>query len=342
MTRIRHCPANRLPETALVVGGAGYIGAHVCKALHGAGYAPVVCDDLSTGHAAAVQWGPLEKCDISDRAALERVFERRRPRVVLHLAARSDVGESMRDPSAYFRANVGGALTLLETMRAWGVGRLVFSSSSAVYGAPDALPIREDAPHNPLSAYGESKAMVETILRRFSDAYGLSVASLRYFNAAGADPQARIGERHDPETHLIPLALDAAAGLRPDIKVFGDDYPTPDGTCIRDYIHVDDLADAHVKAVQSLSDGAGFDAFNLGNGAGFSVREVLTAVARVTDRPVPSIARPRRPGDPPVLICCAQKAQRDLGWTPRTPKLDDIVFSAWRWRQKTLPARFAA
>ncbi|MEL6316572.1 MAG: UDP-glucose 4-epimerase GalE, partial [Pseudomonadota bacterium] len=313
----------------LVVGGAGYIGAHVCKALHGAGYAPVVVDDLSTGHAWAVRWGPLERCDVTDAAGLARVFARWRPYAVVHLAARSLVGESVRDPAAYYAANVGGALSLLQTMRASGVSRLVVSSSCAVYGAPARQPIDEATPIAPLSPYGETKAVVDGMLARFAAAYGLAAISLRYFNAAGADFDARIGESHDPETHLIPLVLDAAAGLRPDVKIFGVDHATPDGSCIRDYIHVDDLADAHLKAVQALEVGAGFDVFNLGGGVGCSVREVVSAAQRVTGRPIAAVAAPRRAGDPPALVACSAKARRTLGWAPKVTRLDDIVSSAW-------------
>lgn len=319
---------------ALVTGGAGYIGAHVCKALRLGGWEPIVCDNLSTGHAYAVQWGALERCDIADRAALALVFERHRPQAVLHFAACSLVGDSVRDPAAYFRNNVAGTLTLLEVMRDAGVDRLVFSSSCAVYGDPNLVPISEAEPVKPMNPYGDSKAMVETIIRRFSEAYGLRASCLRYFNAAGADLDGEIGEDHDPETHLIPLAIDVALGRRARIEIFGSDYDTPDGTCIRDYVHVADLAQAHLLALEALEKSDGVAVFNLGNGGGFSVRQVIEAVARVTGRAVSAMEADRRPGDPPVLISDAAKARSVLKWTPKITELEAIVRSAWRWRTR--------
>ncbi len=253
-------------RTVLVTGGAGYVGSHACKALAAAGYRPVVLDDLSRGHAAAVQWGPLEVGSIADRACLDSVLERHRPGAVLHFAAFAYVGESMSEPLAYYRNNVGGTVTLLEAMRDHGVGRLVFSSTCATYGVPRELPIPESHPQEPINPYGRSKLMVERILADVDAAHGLRSIALRYFNAAGADPDGAIGEQHEPETHLVPLVLEAAAGRRECVTIHGTDYDTPDGTCLRDYIHVTDLAEAHVLALHALERGAGSTAYNLGNG----------------------------------------------------------------------------
>ena len=323
----------------LVTGGAGYVGAHGCKALSQAGYRPVVYDNLVHGHESAVRWGPFERGDIADRARLDAVFARHKPAAVMHFAAFTAVGESVADPGKYYRNNVAGTLGLLEAMVAHGVDRLVFSSTAATYGLPQRVPITEDEPNLPINPYGRSKLMVERMLFDFAAAHGLKSAIMRYFNAAGASPDGEIGEAHDPETHLIPLALDAAAGKGPALTVFGEDYPTPDGTCIRDYIHVGDLADAHVLALDWLGDGDGdADAgaarvFNLGVGFGVSVREILDAIARVTGRAVPHIIGQRRPGDPPVLIADPSRARRELGWKPRSSDIDTIVATAWRWQQ---------
>ena len=320
----------------LVTGGAGYVGAHGCKALSQAGYTPVAFDNLVYGHEAAVQWGPFERGDIADRARLDAVFAQYKPAAVMHFAAFTAVGESVVDPGKYYRNNVAGTLSLIEAMAAHGVNRLVFSSTAAAYGLPERVPITEDEPNRPINPYGRSKLMVEQMLVDFAAAYGLKSAIMRYFNAAGASPDGEIGEAHDPETHLIPLALDAAAGTGPDLTVFGEDYPTPDGTCIRDYIHVGDLADAHVLALDWLGD-AETDAarvFNLGIGAGVSVREILDAIARVTGRAVPHRVGPRRPGDPPVLVADAARARGELGWEPRLSDIDTIVGTAWAWHQR--------
>jgi UDP-arabinose 4-epimerase len=314
----------------LVTGGAGYIGSHACKALAEAGHEPITYDNLSTGHDWAVRWGPLEVGDILDPDRLAEVFARHRPDAVMHFAALCFVGVSVRDPSSYHRANVVGTLNLLDAARAAGVPRFVFSSSCATYGIPERVPIAIDTPQAPINPYGWTKLAGERMLAEHGKAYGLGAVALRYFNASGADPEARIGEDHDPETHLIPLALDVAAGRRSHLDLFGDDYPTPDGTCIRDYIHVCDLADAHVRALDLCEPGA-MRAANLGVGRGYSVREVVDAVRRVTGREVPTRIAPRRPGDPPALVADASPDSTLPGWSARWTDLDAIVESAWRW-----------
>ena len=303
-------------RSVLVTGGAGYIGSHACKALARAGYLPIVYDNLSYGHEWAVKWGPFERGDILDRTRLDEVLARYRPDAVMHFAAFAYVGESVTDPGKYYRNNVVGSLTLLEAMRDLGITKIVFSSSCATYGLPDRLPISEDAPQRPINPYGASKLMVERMLADFGSAHGLVSTALRYFNAAGADPDGEIGEEHDPETHLIPLVLDAASGRRPHITIFGTDYDTPDGTCIRDYIHVADLAKAHVLALQAIEAGTSAHAYNLGNGRGFSVREVINSVERVTGLSVPAMLGERRAGDPAVLVSDASRARKMLSWQP--------------------------
>ncbi|MGQ9659603.1 MAG: UDP-glucose 4-epimerase GalE [Thermochromatium sp.] len=315
----------------LVTGGAGYIGSHTCKALARAGYRPITLDNLVYGHDWAVRWGPLEIGDIGDRACLDAVIARHRPEAVIHFAAYAYVGESVRDPGRYYRNNVAGTLTLLEALRDHAIPHIVFSSTCATYGIPDRTPIAEDHPQRPINPYGASKLMVERMLADFEQAYGLGWIALRYFNAAGADPEGELGEEHLPETHLIPLALQAAAGLGPRLQVFGTDYPTPDGSCIRDYIHVADLAEAHVKSLAHLRAGALSGAFNLGTGQGASVLEVITTIERVTGRLVPHEIGPRRPGDPPVLYANADKARRLLGWEPRYRDLAETIEHAWNW-----------
>jgi UDP-arabinose 4-epimerase len=322
-------------KPVLVAGGAGYIGAHACKALARAGYLPVTYDNLSFGHEWAVKWGPLERGSILDRSRLDEVIARHKPTALVHFAAFAYVGESVIDPGKYYLNNTVGSLTLIEAARAHGIDRFVFSSTCATYGTPEQVPIREDAPQRPINPYGASKLMVERMLADFDAAHGLRSISLRYFNAAGADPDGEIGEDHDPETHLIPLVLDAASGRRPDVTIHGTDYDTPDGTCVRDYIHVADLADAHVKAIQALEGGAASDVFNLGNGLGFSVREVVDAVARITGLHVPVKVGDRRAGDPPTLISQATKAHEQLGWQPEITRLDEIIRTAWAWHQKS-------
>jgi UDP-arabinose 4-epimerase len=326
--------ASQSSETVLVTGGAGYVGAHACKALAGQGFKPVVLDNLVYGHEAAVRWGPFERGDTSDRARLDELFERYKPAAVMHFAAYAYVGESVADPGKYYRNNVAGTLTLIEAMRDHGLRKLVFSSTCATYGIPDQVPIPETTPQRPINPYGTSKLMVEMMLEDFDAAHGISSIALRYFNAAGADTDCEIGELHDPETHLIPLAMDAAAGRGPLLTVFGDDYDTPDGTCIRDYVHVGDLADAHVLALRSLDGGGRSDAYNLGTGTGASVREVLETIERVTGQPVPHGIGPRRPGDPARLVSDPRRAMDELGWRPRLSDLDTIAATAWAWHRK--------
>lgn len=321
----------------LVTGGAGYIGSHACKALARAGFTPIAYDNLVYGHEWAVRWGPLEKGDILDGARLSEVILRHAPVAVIHFAAFAYVGESVSDPAKYYRNNLTGTLELLAAMRAHGVDRIVFSSSCATYGIPDQVPVREDTPQSPINPYGASKLMVERVLADYGRAYGLKSASLRYFNAAGADEDCETGEDHDPETHLIPLVLDAARGRRPHVTVFGDDYPTPDGTCIRDFVHVSDLADAHVLAMRALAAGLPRAAYNLGTGTGHSVAAIIAAARKVTGRDFAVVKGPRRPGDPPVLVADARNAKRDLGWSPRLTAIDDIVATAWRWMSRHAP-----
>lgn len=314
----------------LVTGGAGFIGAHACKALAQAGHEPVAVDNLRTGHDEAVRWGPFEQGDIDDRAWLGAVFERWRPEAAMHFAALAYVGESNEIPEAYYRTNVAGTVNLLEAMRGARCRHLVFSSSCATYGAPHVVPIREDAPQLPLSPYGSSKLMAERIIADCRAAYGIQCVALRYFNAAGADPDGELGEDHDPETHLIPLALLAAAGRGPPLTVFGIDYPTPDGTCVRDYVHVSDIAQAHVLALTHCVE-QGSARFNLGSENGLSVREILSTVEAVTGRPVPHRIGPRRPGDPARLVADATAAREVLGWCPRYRAAEPMVAHAWNW-----------
>ena len=320
--------------TVLVTGGAGYLGSHACKALARAGYLPVTYDSLVYGHEWAVKWGPLESGDILDRRRLDYVIAAHKPAAIMHFAAFAYVGESVTDPGKYYRNNVAGSLNLLEAARDHGIEQFVFSSTCATYGIPERLPITEDTPQWPINPYGTSKLMVERMLADFGVAHGLRSIALRYFNAAGADPDNEIGENHDPETHLIPLVLDAASGRRSHITVFGTDYDTADGTCVRDYIHVMDLADAHVKALQALAARHQSDVYNLGNGRGFSVLEVIQAVERATGLKVPVQSGPRRSGDPAALISDATKARDGLGWHPQIADLDQIVRTAWGWHQR--------
>jgi len=325
---------NDIKNPVLVTGGAGYIGAHACKALARAGYTPITYDNLVYGHKSSVKWGPLEAGDISDRERLEAVMRKYQPVAVMHFAAYAYVGESVEDPAKYYRNNVAGTLSLLETMRDCGIDKIIFSSTCATYGMPEQIPIAEDHPQIPVNPYGRSKLMIEWILQDFAAAYGLKYVALRYFNAAGADPEGEIGEDHDPETHLIPLVLDVALGKRELIDIFGTDYETPDGTCIRDYIHVTDLADAHLLALEYLLNGGKSDVFNLGNGNGFSVREVIATARKITGCDIPCVESDRRPGDPPVLIGSSDRIQTELRWRPVFKSLDSIVETAWRWHQK--------
>lgn len=316
----------------LVTGGAGYIGSHACKALSRAGHRVVAFDNLSAGHREAVRYGPLVVGDIADTRAVREALKQHSIGAVMHFAALLDVSESTREPYRYYRNNVSGALSVLEAMAAEAVGLLVFSSTCAVYGEPIETPILETHPQQPINAYGETKLAIERALPHFERASGLRSISLRYFNAAGADPDVEVGEDHFPEIHLIPRAIEAATG-GPGLKVFGDDYPTPDGTCLRDYIHVSDLADAHVRALDRLAAGADSDAYNLGTGQPHSVRQVIQAVGEVTGREVSWKLAPRRAGDPAVLYAAPHKARKQLGWEPRFPDLNTIVSHAWAWHR---------
>ena len=317
-------------SNVLVVGGAGYIGSHACKALHKAGYTPVVYDNLVYGHEDAVKWGPFEKGDLLDAARLDEVLTRYKPICVMHFAAFAYVGESVTDPSKYYGNNITGSLALLDAMRRNGVDTIVFSSTCATYGEVDTLPIIETLPQNPVSPYGYSKLVVENALRDYGRAYGLKWVAMRYFNAAGLDPDGDLGERHDPETHAIPLAL-LAAMRQTEFNVFGTDYDTPDGTAIRDYIHVCDLADAHVRAIAYLQNGGESTAFNLATGRGTSVKEILSAVEKAVGSPVPVKYAPRRAGDAPILYATGEKARALLGWVPEYTDIDLIVKTAADW-----------
>ncbi len=303
-----------MSSTILVTGGAGYIGSHTAKELDRAGYRVVVYDNLSRGHRWAVQWGPLEEGDLLDQDRLRKVLTEHRIDAVLHFAAFAEVGESMREPERYFRNNVTGSLSLLDAMHQAGVRRIVFSSTCALYGTPERVPITEDVPKAPANPYGESKLMVEKMLHWQGVCRGLQWMALRYFNAAGCDAAGDTGESHEPESHLIPALLEAAQGRRPPCPIFGSDYPTPDGTCIRDYIHVTDLAGAHVRALRHLENGGASMALNLGTGDGYSVHEILAAAEKVIGRPIPTAPNPRRPGDPPRLVAAPQRAFEVLGW----------------------------
>ena len=329
-----------MAEKILVVGGAGYIGSHACKALAAAGYTPVVFDNLCLGHRDFVRWGPLVEGDIRDAAAVEAAIRDHDCQAVMHFAAFAYVGESVTDPAKYYANNVTGTLGLLEGMRNANCDKLVFSSTCAVYGEPTRLPITEDTATSPVNAYGRSKLMCETILTDYSTAYDLNFTALRYFNASGDDADSEIGELRDLETHLIPRALMALQGYIEDFQIFGSDFPTPDGTAIRDYIHVSDLADAHVAALQRLLNGAtGGSIFNLGVGHGYSVGEVLAMITAVTGQSLPAPKGDRRPGDPAQLVADAAKARDELGFAPRHSDLRNIIETAWRWHQRAHPKR---
>jgi UDP-glucose 4-epimerase len=317
----------------LIVGGAGYIGSHVNKLLSTRGYRTVVFDNLSRGHREFVRWGEFFHGDLADRERVRLCFNNHPIEAVMHFSAFSTVGESVTDPARYYVNNVANTLNLLETAREYGVLSVIFSSTCAIYGVPEEIPITEDHPRKPINPYGRSKLMIEEMLADYDAAYGMRHVSLRYFNAAGADPDREIGEWHEPETHLIPLVLDAAAGRTEGVKIFGTDYGTPDGTCIRDYIHVDDVAEAHLSALEYLRRNGKSDAFNLGNGKGFSVKQVIETAQRATGKGIKAVAVGRRPGDPPVLIGSAEKAGTVLNWRPRYPDLDTIIRTAWEWHQ---------
>ncbi|BAY34072.1 UDP-glucose 4-epimerase [Nostoc carneum NIES-2107] len=323
--------------TILVTGGAGYIGSHTVLALKRAGYEVVILDNLVYGHRDLVEQVlqvELVAGDTADRPLLDKLFQTHNITAVMHFSAYAYVGESVTDPAKYYRNNVLGTLVLLEAMLAASVKKFVFSSTCATYGVPEVVPIPENHPQNPINPYGATKLMVERILSDFDVAYGLKSVRFRYFNAAGADPSGLLGEDHNPETHLIPLVLLTALGKRESISIFGTDYPTTDGTCIRDYIHVSDLADAHVLGLEYLLKGNDSEVFNLGNGLGFSVREVISAAKDVTGLTIPVKECDRRPGDPPSLIGSSEKARKILGWQPQYPAIRDIVLHAWQWHQK--------
>jgi UDP-glucose 4-epimerase len=323
-------------STILVTGGAGYIGSHAVLALEQAGYQVVILDNLEYGHRDLVEKSlksELVVGDTTDRRLLDELFQHHNFAAVMHFAAYIAVGESVSAPAKYYYNNVYGTLNLLQAMLAASVKRLVFSSTCAIYGPPKTVPIPEDHPKNPISPYASSKLMVEQMLQDFQTAYGLQSVCFRYFNAAGADPQGRLGEDHTPETHLIPLVLFTALGRRDSVSIFGSDYPTRDGTCIRDYIHVADLADAHVKGVQYLQGGGDTAFINLGNGNGFTVKEVIETARRVTGKAIPAINCDRRQGDPPSLVGSSETARRLLGWEPQYPELEDIIAHAWQWHR---------
>nr|WP_196780476.1 UDP-glucose 4-epimerase GalE [Roseovarius gahaiensis] len=317
----------------MVTGGAGYIGSHACKALKAAGYTPVTYDNLSTGWEDAAKFGPFEQGDLTDRDRLDQIFAAYQPTAILHFAALSQVGESMRDPGMYWHNNVSGSLTLFQAAVAAGCLNVVFSSTCATYGDQDNVVLDENSAQHPINAYGASKRAIEDMLRDFQNAYGLNHVIFRYFNVAGADPDAEVGEFHQPETHLIPLILDAIDGKRDALTIFGTDYDTQDGTCIRDYVHVMDLVDAHILGLKWLEDSKGCDVFNLGTGTGFSVREVMQQAQAVTGKDVPFIEGPRRPGDCTKLVSGSDRAEADLGWTPKRSTLEHMIGDAWRWHQ---------
>lgn len=318
----------------LVCGGAGYIGSHINKQLHKEGYETVVFDNLVYGHREAVKWGKFEQGDLSNIEDIERVFNKYSIEAVFHFAAYAYVGESVVNPEKYYYNNVSNTLNLLKVMREHGCRKIIFSSTCATYGEPERVPITEDMPQNPINPYGATKLMMERILKDYYRAYGIEFVVLRYFNAAGADPEGEIGESHDPETHIIPLVLDAASGRRENIKVFGTDYETLDGSCVRDYIHVYDLATAHLLALHYLEQGKESDFFNLGNELGTSVLQVIDSVKKVTGREFKVTLTDRRPGDPAVLVGSSRKAQEILGWEPIYKDIDKIVEHAWKWHER--------
>jgi UDP-glucose 4-epimerase len=326
-------PSPSVQGPVLIAGGAGYIGSHTVRLFVERGVEVAILDNLSTGHRESAL-APLVVADLGDRAALERVFREHRPRSVVHFAARAYVGESVTDPARYYRENVVATFTLLEAMRAAGCGEIVFSSTCATYGNPRRIPLDEDHPQEPISPYGRTKLHIEHMLEDYSRAYGLRFAALRYFNAAGASRDGRLGELHDPETHLIPLVLQVALGLRPELQVYGGDYDTPDGTCIRDYIHVEDLADAHARALARIQAGERALFANLGTGRGYSVAEVIEAARKVTGHPIPARVVARREGDPPRLVAGGTRARDLLGWTARRPAIEDILADAWSFARK--------
>ena len=326
----------------LVTGGAGYVGAHACKALARAGYLPITYDNLSTGHESFVRWGPLVKGDIRDYATLRDAIIEHEVTSVLHFAACAYVGEFVINPQKYYDNNVVGTLSLLRAMLDTDIAAIVFSSSCAIYGEPEQMPITESCPKQPVNPYGASKLLIERVLMDYVRAYGIQYVALRYFNAAGADPDAEVGELREPETHLIPRAMMSIQGHLDDFEVFGSDYPTPDGTAIRDYIHVSDLADAHLAALRRLRDGKTSGAYNLGTGHGYSVREVLEAISRETGENLRAPVGLRREGDPAELVADATLSGAELGWRPQRSELRSIVRTAWAWHRQAHPNKVAA
>jgi UDP-glucose 4-epimerase len=316
----------------LIVGGAGYVGSHATRLLERAGHTIWVYDNLVAGHRGAVTQGKLIVGDLADRALLDKTLAEKKIEAVMHFAAFALVGESVADPAKYYRNNVVLTLGLLDSMREQGVNKFVFSSTTATYGVPKIVPITEDEPQKPINPYGFTKLVIEEALADYARAYGLGYAALRYFNAAGASPDGDIGEDHKPESHLIPLVLQVALGQRDKITVFGNDYPTPDGTCIRDYVHIDDLGSAHLRALELIEPGKGIE-LNLGTGRGYSVREVIEACRKITKHPIPEVLGERRPGDPPELIADASRARKLLDWKPKYAEIEQIVETAWRWHQ---------
>ena len=321
-------------KTILVTGGAGYIGSHACKVLKANGYIPVTIDNLATGWREAVRFGPLVEGDLSDRALLDQVFAEYRPQAVMHFAALSQVGESFEKPGLYWRNNVLGSLTLIEAALDAGCKDFVFSSTCATYGDQDGVVLDEDSEQHPTNSYGSSKRTIEEMLRDFENSHGLRHVIFRYFNVAGADPEAEVGEFHRPETHLIPVILDVVEGKRDTITIFGTDYDTPDGTGVRDYVHVMDLVDAHVLGLKWLEEGNASRVFNLGTGHGFSVREVVEQVRKATNRPLSVNEGPRRAGDCAKLVSGSVRAEKELGWEPKRSNLEQMVADAWKWHQK--------
>lgn len=320
-------------ENILVVGGAGYIGSYMCKYLSKSGFRPIVLDDLSTGHREAVRWGPFYEAAISDDALLNRIFSENTISAVMHFAACCYVGESVNAPAKYYLNNVASTIHLLDAMLKNKVNNFIFSSSCATYGEPNELPITETHPQCPINPYGWTKLMVEKILDDYRDAYGFKYVTLRYFNAAGADPDGEIGEDHSPETHIIPLTLQTALGQRDAIHILGDDYPTRDGSCVRDYIHIADLASAHLLSLERLLNDSKGGKYNLGNGDGFTVKEVIAAAREITARDIPSKVHKRRPGDPAILIGSSEKARKELGWRPQYGDIQTIIETAWNWHR---------
>lgn len=325
-------------KTVLVTGGAGYIGSHVCKTLSQNGFMPVVYDNLCSGNRAAVQWGPMEGGDIRDRERLRAVLQKYKPKSVMHFAALIQVGQSVVDPAIYYHNNVYGSLCLLEELRAMNIKHLVCSSTAAVYGMPKVVPILEDSPHAPINPYGQTKLMMEQIVQDYSASYGMRYAILRYFNAAGADPDSDTGTAYKTDSHIIPLLMRVAIGMMPEIKLYGEDYDTKDGTAVRDYVHVTDLAQAHFLALKHILEDNDNIIANIGNNVGYSVAQVIDAAVRVTGMKIPVAKSPRRAGDPAILIADSTHAKTVLNWKPELSDLDTIIDTAWKWRQKQTAA----